>query len=484
MRRTVTCAAGVLLGVLLPCIGRAAEPLLKNATFREWKNGEPVGWEVSIGARRGKGKASVLEKTADGLSLRGDAATREWKFVGQAFEAKPGTTYRLRFEARATDLEREAGQFDNCYVGLFFLDAKDRPVAVRVHTVRHPKWTGDELIAGMPKNAVSAKVMVFLSKTGKLEARSLQLDALKPADSYDVLVEHMDRYYSFFAHRKIDWKSLTEKYRKQVEAAKSEKEFVAVAKELLSHLQDIHVWIVPREGQPVYPHVAGVDGNYDFKYVAGQLKGVQQIGRVAFAGRTKQGFGYISIGALQGRAERFQQIEKAIEGLLDAKGMIVDLRGNRGGNERLAQRIAGIFADKRRVYAQQKFRAGPKHTQFTAPSKRTIEPRKGTTFTKPVVCLVGPRCVSSGEGFAMMMKALPHVTLIGQPTRGASGNPQPAELPNGVNVYFSRWVAMLPDGTVIEGRGVPPDVKVKHADEGDAAFDRALSELAKIAGRD
>jgi carboxyl-terminal processing protease len=98
-----------------------------------------------------------------------------------------------------------------------------------------------------------------------------------------------------------------------------------------------------------------------------------------------------------------------------------------------------------------------------------------------VVVLVGPGCVSSGEGFAQMMAAIPGVVLLGQHTAGQSGNPRPLELPNGVVVTFSRWVSLLPDGTPIEGKGVPPDVPVEHAGPGDPTFEKGVEVLERMA---
>ena len=70
--------------------------------------------------------------------------------------------------------------------------------------------------------------------------------------------------------------------------------------------------------------------------------------------------------------------------------------------------------------------------------------------------------MSSGEGFVMMMKALPQVTTVGRRTRGASGNPAPVDLPGlSVAVYFSRWVDMTPDAQTFEGIGLAPDVSVE-----------------------
>ena len=470
---------------------------LTNADLKQWKDGKPVGWKVAIGARRGRGQASVVEKSKRGIVLRGNVKTRAWYAVSQKVAVKPGQLLRLRFSASAKDLKYDLGQRRNCYVGFLHKKANGASGGFRIQRViddqwtpkkiltphqpsqRNRKWTPEEVLTRVPADVTSTEVTIFLSHTGRLEVGSFSLDIPKPKQSFDVLVSHMDRYYSYFAHRKIDWKALTRKYRKRADAAKDAVGFVAVIKEMLGELKDPHVWIVGADKKNVYPHISRVDGNYNFRHVGRQLTGLKQIGRIAFAGRTKEGYGYVAIGALQGADKLNDQIAKAIQGMLDAKGFIIDIRSNRGGDERVAHRFASIFADQHRVYAASKVRTGRKHTDFSKPSYRVLVARKLGRFTKPVVCLIGRRCISSGEGFAAMMKAIPHVTLVGQPTRGASGNPQPVDLPNGVRVYFSRWVAMLPDKTVIEGRGIRPDFAVKQTKDGDAAFDKAREILTK-----
>ena len=105
------------------------------------------------------------------------------------------------------------------------------------------------------------------------------------------------------------------------------------------------------------------------------------------------------------------------------------------------------------------------------------------------MCLLGPGCVSSGEGFAKMLAALPHVTTVGLPTRGSSGNPGMVEVgETGLVVYFSQWVDLLPDGTPIEGKGVPPAVRVEAPaesyKEADPTLAKGLEVLrARIAGK-
>src|SRR5262249_20347812 len=151
------------------------------------------------------------------------------------------------------------------------------------------------------------------------------------------------------------------------------------------------------------------------------------------------------------------------EKLVDTPGFIIDLRNANGGSEPLAMEIARLFCEKKVVYAKSKFRGGKGHDEFTPDYPRELLPAKsGKPYLKPVVCLLGPGCVSSGEGFAKMLAALPHVTAVGLPTRGSSGNPGSVEVGDTrLTVYFSRWVDMLPDGTPIEGKGVPVAVRVE-----------------------
>ena len=108
-------------------------------------------------------------------------------------------------------------------------------------------------------------------------------------------------------------------------------------------------------------------------------------------------------------------------------------------------------------------------------------PASERPFTKPVVCLIGPGAVSSGEGFVKMMKCLPNVTTVGQATGGASGNPQPWPLGRtDVTVWFSRWVDLMPDGNTFEGKGIPPDVEVNEPPAAYATSDPTLEKGLSI----
>ena len=58
-----------------------------------------------------------------------------------------------------------------------------------------------------------------------------------------------------------------------------------------------------------------------------------------------------------------------------------------------------------------------------------------------------------------MMAACPNVTTMGDHTRGSTGFPVPFQLDGGIEIHVPQWIAYLPDGKVIDGRGVMPDVR-------------------------
>ena len=466
-----------IFAVLLALPVLAGDNLLTNAGFSEWKEGLPAGWKAAKGAGAPGGKESEILKGEDGgVQLGGDASTAVWRVLTQDMSGIAEGYLRLTFEARATGLKVEGKQFDNAWVGLSGLGAGVQPLVEARERVTSEDWTAFEILLPQVKTPV-VRVSMFLSKTGRLEARKLVLEKLAPEDSADLLLRQVGRFYSYFDHKKLSWPALVKRHREKLEGAVDAEAFAAAAREFLAELQDPHVYLLKPDGSRVGTYERKWDRNFDYKWVGKQLQEPVQIGKVAFAGTTSEGFGVVAIGSLVLDEETATKIVAEIDARLEAPGFILDLRGNSGGNEKWAQDFASIFADQERVYALSSFRNGPKPADLSPPSERRIAPRKGKTFTKPVVVLTGPGCISSGEGFVKAMKCLPHVTLVGLPTAGASGNPAPVELPNGVTVWFSRWVDLLPDGTPTEGKGIVPDVEVRQEGDGDAAFMKAVELL-------
>jgi C-terminal processing protease CtpA/Prc len=238
----------------------------------------------------------------------------------------------------------------------------------------------------------------------------------------------------------------------------------AVAK-MVAPLDDVHVWLETPAGRrsiappldtppPALPELTETVHRR-----AGHLVG--RIGDV----------GYVLVGNLQ---RGIDDLERAIAKLDDARAMVLDLRFNGGGNERLGWRIARRWVEREVVFGKVAVRDPtlPGLAGFRDAIEQRFEP-EGAQDHRPVAVLQGPHCVSSGEGMLMLLRAAGTRT-VGLPSRGASGNPQPFHLTEGLAVWTPTWRRLLPDGTPIEGRGVPPAIRV---DDPAAALAKALSLL-------
>ncbi|MEN0110094.1 MAG: S41 family peptidase [Planctomycetota bacterium] len=313
------------------------------------------------------------------------------------------------------------------------------------------------------------------------ELAAVTPDLLRGA--FDTLWTAMDERYSyFFLKQDLDWRDWRTRHEPDLVASDTIERFSDRLAEALAELRDPHITIETPDG-----HVGtfGVPyrGNWNPRAGAKTYIDPVDCGGFAFVGRTPEGFGYVVMNK-QSRAtpDRVRQTVEEIGRHADAPGFLVDLRGGAsGGSEPLATELARAFCAEPVVYARHKYRSGPGHDDFGNVNDRVL-PAGDTPYTRPVVCLIGHRCMSSGEALVLMMKALPHVTTVGDSTRGASGNPKPVGLPGlDLAVWFSTWVAMAPDGEPFEGVGIPPDIRVDAPPEAyrdaDPTLDRALEVL-------
>jgi C-terminal processing protease CtpA/Prc len=292
----------------------------------------------------------------------------------------------------------------------------------------------------------------------------------------------MDQRYSYFVHKpKVSWSNLRAEFRPRVEACSSREEFVWELIQMLSRLEDMHIWLEV-DGETIGTYQKPWQRTWNSEAIGKQLAESRTLGDFAQIGTTKEGgYGYLAVFQLKAQPVQVDQLLKELDVRREAPGFVVDLRMCSGGSEPIAQRIAGWFSAKEVVYAQHAYRNGPQHDEFGPRQSRRLLAAE-TPYQRPVVCLTGPRTMSSAEAFVLMMKTLPHATTVGAATRGASGNPQPVELPGvNVKVWYSRWVAMDAAGKVFEGTGIAPDVAVDGVADAhlqdDPTFARALATL-------
>jgi hypothetical protein len=281
------------------------------------------------------------------------------------------------------------------------------------------------------------------------------------AAAFDRLWEAFDQKYAMFVLRpEVDWANLREQFRPKALACKSTYEFAGVCAEMLKNLRDLHIWLtVAGSSIPVFNRPRSANANPQaYRAILGDL---HQTRSVAWAVTTNN-IGFIAIFGWD-NSEIPAECAEALEQMRNTRGLIVDVRLNGGGGEPLAEKFAGRFLEKEFVYAYSQFRNGPGHTNLTEKFERKLSPHGPWRYNRPVVLLIGQKCMSSSESFVGMMTGDPEVTTIGDHTCGSSGNPEIVRLPLDITVSVPQWIDRLPDGTVLDERGFQPQVPFKAA---------------------
>jgi hypothetical protein len=274
--------------------------------------------------------------------------------------------------------------------------------------------------------------------------------------AFDKLWEAFDRNYAMFVLRPdVDWAKLREQYRPKALASQSTPEFAGVCAEMLKPLRDLHVWLTLAGAYvPVYNRPRSA--NFNGKAYRAVLPDLKVEGRVAWAITTND-IGFIAIG-MWDDPQIPATFGEVLEKMRNTRGLILDVRMNGGGDEPMAEKVAGRFLEKEFVYDYSQFRNGASHTNLTVKYERKLAPRGPWRYNRPVLLLIGQKCMSSNESFINMMTGDPAVTTMGDHTCGSSGNPQMVNLPLEMTVSVPQWIDYLPDGTPLDERGVQPQI--------------------------
>jgi carboxyl-terminal processing protease len=162
--------------------------------------------------------------------------------------------------------------------------------------------------------------------------------------------------------------------------------------------------------------------------------------------------GYLKINYEDNDGGRFNPedvVQKAMQLFVDnqVSGVILDVRGNRGGDDAMVTRFVGHFFSKREFYEEITVYFQPLNTFIKKPSSLWIEPLE-PYYGGPVVVLVDNSCFSSGEGIPMAIQRLPQGTVIGfNGTFGSFG------MTGGVIFMPGELTVYFPDGQSLDDQG-------------------------------
>ncbi|MHC3819560.1 S41 family peptidase [Streptomyces sp. DT9] len=159
-----------------------------------------------------------------------------------------------------------------------------------------------------------------------------------------------------------------------------------------------------------------------------------------------------------------------------AEALIVDLRGNRGGDPDTVAFVCGYLLDERTHLNTMYWRGGERTEQSWSPP---YVPGARFGGKKPVYVLTGESTFSAAEELAYDLQQLGRAVVVGESTRGGAHPCQGWTVHPHLEatVPFGRAINPV-SGTNWEGVGVQPDVPCAAADSLSRAHTLALAQLA------
>jgi carboxyl-terminal processing protease len=196
------------------------------------------------------------------------------------------------------------------------------------------------------------------------------------------------------------------------------------------------------------------------------------------AKRLPSGAGYIRFNAFM--MPVMDKVRSALREFKDAQGIIFDLRGNVGGIGDLVMGIVGLMETRQTSLGTSRRRSGQ--------MKLAVFPQ-AQPYTGPVAVLIDGGSGSATEIFAAGLQELRRAVIVGERSAGAVLPSDMVKLPTGAIFQYAFADFKTPSGALIEGRGVAPDVEVKHTRASllagrDAQLEKAIMELQKSPRRE
>jgi carboxyl-terminal processing protease len=165
------------------------------------------------------------------------------------------------------------------------------------------------------------------------------------------------------------------------------------------------------------------------------------------ARRLDNGIGYIRLNTFQ--PPLVAQISKAIKSMGNVPGIIFDLRGNSGGE---IERMPDLFLTERAFLFTRRAR--------DSETKVFFEPADNV-YRGPLALLIDQTSGSASELFAACLQAIGRAVVVGERSPGGVMESDVKIFPNGAIFLYPVAQISTPDGTVLEGYGVVPDIKVE-----------------------
>ena len=285
--------------------------------------------------------------------------------------------------------------------------------------------------------------------------------------NFEALWKIIDEHYCFFDYKQqeygLDWNAVYNKYKVRVHDDMLTTQLFEVCCDMLSELRDGHVNLVSAmdygrywQWQEAYPK------NFSDTLYRHYMGTDYRISSTLSFRVLDDNIGYVYCGSFENPIGE-GNLDEVLSYLAFCRGLIIDIRNNGGGELTTAERLAGRFVQQKTLVGYMQHKTGPGHNDFSDREAWYLEPSSKMRWHKKVCVLTNRSVYSAANTFAVMMRALPNVTIVGDHTGGGSGMPMSSSLPNGWSVRFSVCPMYDKDGQQTEF-GIAPDVAVSLSD--------------------
>lgn len=300
-----------------------------------------------------------------------------------------------------------------------------------------------------------------------------------PIANFEVFWHIFKENYSFFSLAHINWDYIYTVYRPMITDTTTDEVLFSVFSSMLEPLRDRHIMISDTLGTKFY--TPGPD-NYNFWYNEPIFYFDNIINRLdnqeyyftandyIYYGKINRKIGYINISSMFDyySSDNYipdeeiisQVMDTLVEKFDDCESIIVDIRINGGGRDLVSFEIASRFNDQQRVGYYRSYRVGG-YEDFSEPVPFYTYTSDKNFGNKKTVLLTSNHAYSSADVFAMIMKDIPNVTLLGEHTYGVFSDVLSKLLPNGWVVDLSNERYYSSEQINYEQIGIYPDIELE-----------------------
>ncbi len=320
------------------------------------------------------------------------------------------------------------------------------------------------------------KYQYIFDRIDRLPRLCRRSQSTRPIAIFDTAVETFSKHYPFFKVRGVDWVRHVETVRPAVSESLSDVQLFGVIKRLLSPINDAHVNIRaeidgedyyfrprrPRRAITARERAAAMKGpGYWSKDIGPDLlgTGARILGdeRVQY-GLIGRDIGYLMVESSGWGLRRAlgRRLDRALYAMRNTKALVIDLTRNYGGTDTTARAFTRRFLKQRTLGYYRYAGDDPK----AKPQAIYLQPSRRRRYTKPIYLITSRTTISAAELIVLVLKGLPHVTHIGQVTRGSLSDVLRKRLANGWTLSLSNEIYLSRDKTSWEGVGIAPDIPV------------------------